>query len=580
MDIDPGAVEIAKLRLWLSLVVDEEDIKQIKPLPNLDYKIVCGNSLLGYPYTPTGLEKIERLKELFFNETRPKEKNELREQIDHSIYDLFKNTENSLGYRVTVDFKINFSEVFHDNKGFDVVIANPPYVGEKGHKEMFREIKKGNLGRFYQGKMDLFYFFYHISLDIGKQHSNIAFITTNYYPTATGAKKLRQDFKERAIIKNLVNFNELRIFESALGQHNMITILEKSHNERAIAQTCISQRQGVATPEILQQIQNRIDTETQYYKVAQKDLYDGDENYIRLIGSSEISNSPIQTILERVRKQGESLGIICNVNQGIVTGADKVSKKHIKKYRINAKVGDGIFVISDKEVRALNLTKAETEVLKPWFKNSDINRWKTLLHGPEQIIYSNYNTIDNIGKFPDIEKHLKKYRKIIAQYAYRWHDLHRSREKEIFESPKIVVPQRSPRNTFGYNEIPWYAASDVFFITKKNEHKDISLKYILALLNSKLYYVWLYFRGKRKGETLELIAKPLSEIPIKKIHESEQKPFIELVDRILAITEDEDYLQNHQKQAQVNALEQEIDQMVYQLYGLNEEEIRIVEGDK
>jgi len=210
-----------------------------------------------------------------------------------------------------------------------VVIANPPYVGEKGHKKMFREIRKGNLGRFYQGKMDLFYFFYHISLDIGKQYSNIAFITTNYYLTATGAKKLRQDFKERAIIKNLVNFNELRIFESALGQHDMITILEKSHNERAIAQTCISQRQGIATPEILRQIQNKIDTETQYYKVAQKDLYDGDENYIRLIGSSEISNSPIHIVLEKVKKQGELLFNLCRINNGIHSEADYLSaKKH------------------------------------------------------------------------------------------------------------------------------------------------------------------------------------------------------------------------------------------------------------
>ena len=87
VDIDPGAVEIAKLRLWLSLVVDEEDIKNIKPLPNLDYKIVCGNSLLGYPYTPQGFKKIEMLKQLFFKETNPTRKNELRGQIDDAIYD-------------------------------------------------------------------------------------------------------------------------------------------------------------------------------------------------------------------------------------------------------------------------------------------------------------------------------------------------------------------------------------------------------------------------------------------------------------------------------------------------------------
>ena len=57
VDIDPGAVEIAKLRLWLSLVVDEEDVKQIKPLPNLDYKIVTGNSLLGFPFKSTGFTR-------------------------------------------------------------------------------------------------------------------------------------------------------------------------------------------------------------------------------------------------------------------------------------------------------------------------------------------------------------------------------------------------------------------------------------------------------------------------------------------------------------------------------------------
>jgi hypothetical protein len=72
VDIDPGAVEIAKLRLWLSLVVDEEDIRHIKPLPNLDYKIVCGNSLLGVEKNLFNLElfnNLEKLKSLYFNET-------------------------------------------------------------------------------------------------------------------------------------------------------------------------------------------------------------------------------------------------------------------------------------------------------------------------------------------------------------------------------------------------------------------------------------------------------------------------------------------------------------------------------
>ena len=151
-----------------------------------------------------------------------------------------------------------------------------------------------------------------------------------------------------------------------------------------------------------------------------------------------------------------------------------------------------------------------------------------------------------------------------------------ARDQHIFEGPKIVVPQRSPRNTFGYNEIPWYASADVYFITEKDS--SISLKYVLALLNSKIYYLWLYHRGKRKGETLELYQKPLSEIPIKKISEDEQKPFIDIVDKILSITKDDDFLQNSTKQAKVCEYEKQIDQMVYKLYNLTPEEIKIVEG--
>ena len=89
---------------------------------------------------------------------------------------------------------------------------------------------------------------------------------------------------------------------------------------------------------------------------------------------------------------------------------------------------------------------------------------------------------------------------------------------------------------------------------------------MLALLNSRLYYLWLYRRGKRKGEALELYGKPLSEIPIKKITKADQKPFISIVDKIFAITQDQDYISNPAKQARVGELESQIDQLVYMLY--------------
>ena len=134
VDIDPGAVEIAKLRLWLSLVVDEDDVKQIKPLPNLDYKIVVGNSLLAVEKTLFNKELSERLEELkpkFFDATDRKVKSGYKREIDRIIQELTSGKED-------FDFEIYFSEVFHAKNGFDIVIANPPYGAD---------ISAGDLGK-------------------------------------------------------------------------------------------------------------------------------------------------------------------------------------------------------------------------------------------------------------------------------------------------------------------------------------------------------------------------------------------------------------------------------------------------
>jgi adenine-specific DNA-methyltransferase len=569
VDIDPSAVEIAKLRLWLSLVVDEEDIRQIQPLPNLDYKIVCGNSLLGVEKTLFNLdlfEKLEGLELLHFDETNVKKKHEHKKQIDHLIRQITDNNEN-------FDFKVYFSKVFREKGGFDVVIANPPYMGEKGHKEIFRQIKQGTLKEYYQGKMDIFYFFFHLSIDLGNTNSQIAFITTNYYPTATGASKLRQDFKKRTIIRKLVNFNELKIFESAQGQHNMLAILSNGHDDNAMATTCITKRKGDAIPQTLQSIISWQDDQTSYYQVLQKDLYEGDECYIRPSVDSENSNDLLQSILEKVKQQGKVLGEFCNVNQGILSGADKVTQKHIRNFRIKADIGDGIFVLDNEEIDYLEISYSEKSILKPWFKNSDIGRWWTNTRCSEYLIYAD-KRLKNL-EHNSLKKHLLKFKDILDHSTDNSPYLHRPRDID-FCGPKIIAPQRSPRNTFGYNEIPWYAASDVFFITEKDN--SIFLKYILALINSSPYYLWLYHRGKRKGEMLELIATPLSEIPIKKISKIDQKPFISIVDKILAVTKDEDYPYNPDKQAQVKEYEHQIDQMVYELYGLTPEEIAVVES--
>ena len=164
---------------------------------------------------------------------------------------------------------------------------------------------------------------------------------------------------------------------------------------------------------------------------------------------------------------------------------------------------------------------------------------------------------------------LTKIREINKEKIEYWHQLRRgTAHPYIFTSPKIVCPQRSKVNTFGYNECDWYASADVYYIT--NPHKDYNIKYILGLLNSKLYYVWLYHKGKRKGETLELYQKPLSEIPIKLATREEQNEIVKIVDEIIA-------LKKTNPQSDTSILENQIDEIVYRIYGLTDGEIKIVE---
>ena len=530
VDLDEQAIEIARLNLLINAV----DSK--RKLPSLDQNIKVGNSLLQ------GRDE-----------------------------DLIKNLGKNYLDKRPFNWKAEFPEVFRQG-GFDVIIGNPPYIGEKGHKEIFIDIRAGELAEFYKGKMDIFYFFFHLALNIAKESGVIGFITTNYYLTATGGNMLRQDMKSRSIVRQIINLGELKIFESALGQHNIITILQKGHDEDAQAKVCVTTKEGIANESVLHNIINGKDQESSCSEIAQKDLYDGEDNYIRLGGNAKGSNDPTQKILEKMQKETASLGSICNVNQGIVTGADKVSRKHLSKYTIEAELGQGIYVLSDGEVNNLKLNKQEKEILKPWYKNSDVHRWKTNSETTERLILADKRLLNLEGN--TAKNYLGKFKKILDDSTSNSPYIHRPRDIK-FDKPKIVVPQRSMRNTFGYNEIPWYAASDVYFITQQD--KSVSLKYILALLNSKLYYFWLYHRGKRKGKMLEFVQTPLSEVPIQKISENEQNRFILSADRILDIVNQDNYLGSPEKQRKVQEYEKKIDEEVYKLYGLTQEEINIVE---
>ena len=684
VDIDPGAVDIARLRLWLSLIVDQEtDIDDITPLPNLDYKVMQGDSLLedmyvgdlkikidikttskvdrrtrqgkalkegevphsnltlGF-YEDTGdriADQLVRYHREFFEETDPSKKRALKDRIDTLENDLIfaghddalQNVETRLrnaknnkevtvltkkkkevkeslerwvrrGVRPFFPWRLHFAEVFAAG-GFDVVIANPPYVGQKKHNRLFQITKNSNLGqRFHQRRMDYFYFFFHMGLDYIAPGGMLAYITTNYFFTATYADKLRQDIKERATVLKIVNFNELKIFKSALGQHNVITFLRKGSEPGAAVRTTMVLGKGIATSKDLEEIFSEDYEEAAYSTKDNESLFEGEDNYIR-IKQDKYSDD---TILDKVVAKGSKLKSHFDVIEGLHTGADKVSEAHRKKYDLANSKGEGIYVLSSEELSELKLNSEERKMVKRWYKNSNVRRWVPTANTNEHLLY--YSSKRSYKNVETIKKHLEKFKVVLVNRKTRsgtgkisveeydqfvngnkyisyvmnasafkegnYYCISYPREQEVFEGEKIVCPQRSLRNTFAYDDGSFYASADVYFIKPKDA--EISLKYLLGLLNSRLYYYWLYNRGKRKGESLELYIRPLSEIPVAVVPATEQAAVIDLVNKIIGETKvcagGADDITDKRKE-----LEEELNRKVYEIYELTAEEIQVVD---
>ncbi len=226
VDIDASAIDIARLRLWLSLVVDEDDIDPIETLPNLDYKIVCGNSLIGMAETAMhdlNVEKeLETLKEQYYNQTNESKKKALRTQINSKIRELLDSAEQFAGYKIDFDFKLYFSEVWHEKGGFDVVIGNPPYDVYEGKRvDEIPTIKKIPLYAIAKsGKFNAYKLFLAKSITLLKPNGIFNQIFQNSFLGDNAAKLLRKHFLTEQKIIKIDSFPERdnlekRVFRSA-----------------------------------------------------------------------------------------------------------------------------------------------------------------------------------------------------------------------------------------------------------------------------------------------------------------------------------------------------------------------------
>ena len=205
MDIEPRAIDIARLRLWLSLMVDEEDFAQIRPLPNLRYKIVQGDALQQMERHVFNNEKEDRLHRLVathVDTARPSEKERLQAKIDDLLGEGKFN------------FRLYFGTVFEEQGGFDAVIGNPPYVRQQAHSTLSKEEKKQFETHY--GTADLYVHFIERGMQPLRKWGVFCYVVNNKWMRARYGKPLRQWPKRQNLIE-LVDFKDLPVFQGTIA---------------------------------------------------------------------------------------------------------------------------------------------------------------------------------------------------------------------------------------------------------------------------------------------------------------------------------------------------------------------------
>ncbi|EDP4479622.1 TPA: class I SAM-dependent DNA methyltransferase [Campylobacter jejuni] len=464
------------------------------------------------------------------------------------------------------EWRFEFPEILDDDgnfKGFDLIIGNPPYIKEAENKELFANTKKL---RTYQGKMDIWYHFVGRGFDILKNNGYLAFIATNNWVTNSGAKKLRNIVLEESQILSLVDFSSFMVFDSAS------------------IQTMIMQFQKIKPPKNYEFHFAKITTQTPIY-----------EDVINLLKNEKTQNNEIlkinltpkkfidktlnftksdyEELFNKIQKYGKFYLEEKEVANGIHPHYDFINNRINSNHNFAFKIGQGIFGLSEEEKEKLKLTKLENNLVKPYYDTQNFLKFFFKKNSHQWLIYTNssFKNPNSMDDYPNLKKHLDKFQNVITS-DNKPYGLHRARDEKFFTgSPRIVALRKcvgEPK--FSYVDFDCYVSA-TFYVIKTQR---INVKYLTAILNSKLIAFWLKHKGKMQGNNYQIDKEPLLNIPIVTINSKNQKiadELINLVDEILKAKEQD-------KNANTQELENKINSIVYKFYNLTEEEIKIIEG--
>lgn len=615
VDINPNSVKICRLRLWIELLKNAyyKNETELETLPNIDINIKCGNSLISRFDLDADLskalkkskwnidsyrsavdtyrnaqnkeqkremekiiqdiksdfrseisgndpkfKKLQKIKsEIFLMSEQPKMfeiSNKEKAGWNKKLQKLTKDSkkleteiqeikDNKI-YENAFEWRFEFPEVLDENGdylGFDVVIGNPPYVQ---HRELahFRANFKENYS-VYSGTADISSYFFERFTKVLNLNGIICVINSNKFFNTEYGKPLRNYLSNYSFV-SIINFEQVPIFDEALVSSAIITIANNNDFENF---------------EYVKYFKEKVDTlqnpeEINKRSVIIEQSFLKNDNWL----FNDLNSS---AIINKIQAKGKTIANISGIQikRGLTTGFDDA------------------FIINKEKYDKLSGGTNSNSIIQKVLKGQDINRYKVNFHN--RWLINSHNGIKGIEEpiklekdFPLIFDHLVNINLEVngrvenrSDQGKHWTNLRSCAFIQDFSKPKIVWGLISGNWDFAFDDAGFFLTSASFFLVSDS----IDPKFILALLNSKLYQFYFIHVGEyTAGGAFVLKKKSIEKFIIPDFQFEERQIFIDLVNKILTAKElDED----------TNELEEQINRLVYELYGLTEEEIGIVE---
>ncbi len=605
-DIEPSAVDIAKLRLWLSIVIDDEITEEAgngefdaharpRQLPNLDCNIICGNSLIDefkgnklisesellhnvsqnsqqtlfQSGVDSLLNELIHLQDRLFFVKEHDEKEEIKQSIQ-KIYDAIileqiqGNPDLIEEYYEAVSgpsqpfiiWQLYFPKVFRDNGGFDVVIGNPPYVQLQ---KTINEETGAKLGDSYANKGfqtfvktgDIYCLFYEQGYNLLRKDGVLSFITSNKWMRAGYGEKLRGFFAKHTNPTVLIDFAGQKIFESATVDVNILTFTKNENKGQTRA--CIVKENCTDNLSVYVNRKGRIV------------VFDNADGWV-ILSATELS----------IKHKIEAVGIPLKdwdiaINYGVKTGYN-----------------DAFIISSSVKEQLIQQDPKSAELIRPILRGRDIKRYSFvnsnlyLLYIPwhfplvdDEGIVGALETAENCFKtqYPAVYNHLLHHKEALSKrnqaetgIRYEWYALQRYGAKYMddFNKQKIMYNDINQRLSFCLVPEGFYCNNTVYFIADTPYNK-----YLLAFLNSKLIDWYYKNLSVQLGEkAVRMFSIYVENIPIPKLESDMFSQFEQLVERLLKAQSDKERLEISDK----------IDDLVFKTYKLTNTEISFIEN--